>query len=352
MRFLRQNLQGLRPYHSSYLTEGILLNANESPYPAPEELLEYMKEHLDELMVNRYPDTDSTALMQAVGKAYEVDKKNVVCGVGSDEIIDCILASVLEKGDQVLMPYPSFSMYRQFTILNNGTVLKASLKEDFTYDVPLMKQMIEIHQPKVIFICNPNNPTGCVMQQEQIEEILKLAEGLVIVDEAYEDFTTQKISVIPMIKYYDNLIVLRTFSKAYALAGCRVGYGIACENLIDLINTVKVPYNLNMFSQRIAEWAIEHKEVFKENARKIIEQREGLEKGLKALGFKTYPSEANFIWTELPQGYFELLVEKKIYIRKMMVEQKTYYRISIGTPEENTILLTALKELKNENINS
>ncbi|MBU3804415.1 MAG: aminotransferase class I/II-fold pyridoxal phosphate-dependent enzyme, partial [Candidatus Cellulosilyticum pullistercoris] len=154
------------------------------------------------------------------------------------------------------------------------------------------------------------------------------------------------ISVIPLINKYNHLIVLRTFSKAYALAGIRVGYAISCEELIDLINTVKVPYNLNMFSQLVATWAIEHKEVFKENARKIIAERKILYEGLKSLGFKTYPSEANFIWVELPDRYFDLLIQRKIYIRKMVIEDRNYYRISIGTPEENEILLTALKEMK------
>lgn len=345
MRFLRDRFSSLTPYHSAYLTEGVILNSNESPYSAPQELLDYMKENVGKLLVNRYPDTDSMALMKAIGKAYNVKPENVVCGVGSDEMIDCILASILNEDDKVLIPYPSFSMYAQFTFLNCGYGIKVPLKEDFTYDVEAMKAVIEKEQPKVVFICNPNNPTGCVMQQKDIEDILELSKGLVIVDEAYEDFADQDISVIPLIKKYDHLIVLRTFSKAYALAGARVGYAIACEELIDLINAVKVPYNLNMFSQLVATWAIEHKEIFKENAKRIISQRAHVDEGLKALGFKTYPSSANFIWTELPEGYFEALKARKIYIRQMAVDEKAYYRITIGTPEENEALLTALKEL-------
>lgn len=345
MRFLRKRFNTLRPYHSAYLTEGVILNSNESPYGPPKELTDYMKEHVGEILVNRYPDTDSSELTKAIAKAYGMKAKNVVCGVGSDEIIDCILASVLEDNDKVLMPYPSFSMYSQFALLNGGFSLQIPLKKDFSYDVEAMKEAIKAHQPKVIFICNPNNPTGCIMSPKCIREILEMAEGVVIVDEAYEDFASQTISVVPLALQYDNLIVLRTFSKAYALAGARVGYALASEALIDLINTVKVPYNLNSFSQMVATWAIEHKELFKENARKIIDQREVLAEGLMTLGFKTYPSEANFIWTEIPDAYFEQLRERKIYIRKMTVEDKNYYRMSIGTPEENAILLATLKEL-------
>ena len=345
MRFLRERFQSLKPYHSAYLTEGVILNSNESPYGAPKELMDYMKEHVGELLVNRYPDTDSSKLMQAIATAYHVNPQNVVCGVGSDELIDCILASILNEDDKVLIPYPSFSMYAQFTLLNCGMGIKVPLKEDFTYDVDAMKAVIEKDQPKIVFICNPNNPTGCVMAQKDIEEILKLSKGLVIVDEAYEDFASEDISVIPLINKYDNLIILRTFSKAYALAGARVGYAIACEELVDLINAVKVPYNLNMFSQMVATWAIEHKDIFKANAKKIMSQRDTMDAGLKALGLKTYPSEANFIWTELPEGYFEALKSQAIYIRQMAVKEKNYYRITIGTPEENAKLLQALKEL-------
>lgn len=237
-------------------------------------------------------------------------------------------------------------MYSQFTLLNSGYALKVPLKPDFSYDFEKIKETILTQQPKVIFICNPNNPTGCILSRTQIEEILKISEGLVIVDEAYEDFSSEEISVISLIHKYNHLIVLRTFSKAYELAGIRVGYAIACEELIDLINTVKVPYNLNMFSQLVATWAIEHKELFKANARKIIAERKILDEGLKNLGFKTYPSEANFIWVELPDRYFDLLMQRKIYIRKMTIEDRNYYRISIGTPEENEILLAALKEMK------
>ena len=346
MNFLRENLRDLKPYHSAYVTEGLLLNANESPYPVPQELVDYMKDHIDQLLMNRYPDTDSRLLLKAIAKTYGVDEKNVVCGVGSDELIDCILEGALEVGDQVLVPYPSFSMYDQFTLLKNGKVIRVPLTADFQYDFEGIKKAILRHQPKVIFLCNPNNPTGCILTPTQIEEILQIASGLVVVDEAYEDFSSQGISVISLIETYPHLIVLRTFSKAYALAGIRVGYAIACKEQIEFIHTVKAPYNLNLFSQLAATWAIEHNGLFKANAGRIIEERKNLEEGLRALGFKTYPSEANFIWLEMPDAIFEKLAERKIYIRKMTVQQQLYYRISIGTPEENKVLLDALKEMK------
>lgn len=349
MRFLRERFSKLKPYHSAYISEGVILNANESPYAPPAALKEYMKEHMDELLVNRYPDTDNSKLASAIAKAYGVKTTNVICGVGSDELIDCILSSTIDENDKVLIPSPSFSMYGQFTLLNNGYAIEVPLKDDFSYDVDALEEAIKAHQPKVVFLCNPNNPTGCILRRDEIERLLKASEGLVVVDEAYEDFASEAISSIDLIDKYDNLIVLRTFSKAYALAGARVGYGIACEAVIDLIGTVIVPYNLSVFSQLAATWCIEHRPLFLENARNIMSQRENLDKGLKALGYHTYPSEANFIWCELEESVFEALQAQGIYIRKMMVRGKVYFRITIGTPDENAALLNALKALK-ENV--
>lgn len=342
MRYLRDRFATLKPYHSPYLVEGTLLNANESPYPPPEALKTYMKDHLEEVLVHRYPDTDSIKLKTAIAKAYGVKVENVVCGVGSDEILDCILSSTIEPDDKVLIPTPSFSMYGQFTLLNSGKGIEVPLKEDFSYDVEALERTILQEQPKVIFLCNPNNPTGCLLKRAEIERLLKVAEGLVVVDEAYEDFASQSISVTPLIDTYENLMVLRTFSKAYALAGARVGYGLASEPVIRLIETVMVPYNLSVFSQLAATWCMEHREIFLENAKKIVGQRELLMQGLQLLGCKTYPSEANFIWCELKEGTFEALCAQQIYIRRLTVREKPYYRITIGTPAENRRLLEAL----------
>ena len=343
MRFLRNRFKNMTPYHSAYLTEGVILNSNESPYPAPKALNDYVKAHIDELLVNRYPDTDSWDLARAAAKVYGVKKENVTCGVGSDELIDCILSAIIDEDDQVMIPYPSFSMYSQFTDLNSGRNIKVPLTKDFTYDLEVFKEAIKKNQPKVIFLCNPNNPTGCILKPAEIKELLDLAEGLVVVDEAYAEFCEEEISMIPYINDYKNLVVLKTFSKAYALAGARVGYAIAHEEVIDLINTVKSPYNLNMFSQLVGTWAISHHEYALENAKKIIAERSGLDESLRLLGFKTYVSYSNFIWLEMPDYLFDALKEKKIYIRRMTVNDKFYYRITVGTPEENKQLIEGIK---------
>lgn len=349
MGFLRECFKDLKPYHAHYISKGTLLNANESPYSPPLALQNYMKAHMEEILMNRYPDTDSQALKTSIAKAYQVESNQVICGVGSDELIDCLLSSTLNQGDKVLLPSPSFTMYGQFTLLNNGYGIEVPLKEDFSYDVEAIYQVIIQEQPKVIFLCNPNNPTGCILTREEIERLLVAAQGIVVVDEAYEDFSNQPISVIDLVHQYKNLIVLRTFSKAYALAGARVGYGIACEEIIEVMNTVKPPYNLNVFSQLAATWCIEHRPLFLQNAHKIIEERNYVKQALEVLGYRTYPSEGNFIWCELNEEIFKALQDRAIYIRKIEVKGKAYFRITIGTPEENATLLEALKQLKQEN---
>lgn len=332
----------MKPYYAEHITEGILLNANESAYPPPAALATHMKEWTEKMLTARYPDTDSRKLTQAIASAYGVEENNVTCGVGSDELIDCILSSTLEMENKVLAPHPSFSMYAQFTLLNNGQFIPIPLKPDFTYDVEAILVGIKTYKPKVIFLCNPNNPTGSLLKVEEIKRILEEAEGIVVVDEAYAEFYGCTESMVSFINDYKNLIILKTFSKAYALAGARVGYAVASSELIDLINTVKAPYNLSIFSQEVATWAISNKALYQANIDKIIEERTIFSEGLQALGIKVYPSYANFIWTELSDKAYRCLEENKIYIRKINYQNQNYYRITIGTPEENEALLKVL----------
>ena len=340
MKLLRNRFKEMVPYHSDHITEGIKLDANENPYPIPRAMIEHMQRWMESASISRYPDTDSMELIRAIAKAFKVTEENVVCGVGSDELIDCVLKSTIEDSDYVVAPNPSFSMYPQFTMLNCGKLIAVPLNEDFSFNAEAIKEAVKTYQPKVVFLCNPNNPTGSLLTLEEIEEITILSKGLVVVDEAYGEFC--KVTALPLIKKYRNIVILKTFSKAYSLAGARVGYGIANKEVIDLINTVRVPYNLSVFSQKIATWAMQNKAIFDSAIQKIIEQRGCLSKALQDLGVKVYPSHTNFIWVKLPEEAFQQLQESKIYIRKINYEGQPYYRITVGTKEENEALLNAL----------
>lgn len=340
MKFLRDRFKEMKPYHSDYITEGIKLDANENPYPIPEEMINHMKNWTEHMSISRYPDTDSMMLVKAIAKAYEIADENVVCGVGSDELIDCILRSTIEAGDNVLAPTPSFSMYPQFTTLNSGNLIQIPLNEDFTYNVKGILEAIRLYEPKVVFLCNPNNPTGSILSLEDIREVAESSTGLIVVDEAYGEFC--EITALPLIREYSHIVVLKTFSKAYSLAGARVGYGIADKEVIDLINTVRVPYNLNIFSQEAATWAIQNRAIFEPIIQNIIKQRDFLYKELQNLELIVYPSHTNFIWLEMSENAYLALEETHIYIRKMKYNSKSYYRITVGTKEENESLLEVL----------
>lgn len=342
MKFLRERFKVMQPYHSAHITEGIKLDANENPYPIPAQMITHMQEWIANMPISRYPDTDSTGLMKAIAAFYQLEAENVICGVGSDEIIDCILRTTIEDQDYVLAPVPSFSMYPQFTTLNAGQLIQVPLQEDFSYDVDAMIEAIQKYQPKVIFICHPNNPTGTLLTLDEIRKLTEISEGLVVVDEAYGEFCEE--SALPLIQEYTNIIVLKTFSKAYALAGARVGYGLACKALIETLNRVKVPYNLNIFSQEIATWAISHQAIFKPAIEAIKAQREELFLAFQKLGLKVYPSQTNFIWLQMPEAAYLALQEAKIYIRKMTYKDQIYYRITVGTEDENKALLNVLTE--------
>jgi histidinol-phosphate aminotransferase len=343
MRFLRERFKEMVPYHSEYITTGIKLDANENPYPIPEEMKEHIKKWADNMQVSRYPDTDSMKLVRAIAKAYDLTDQQVVCGVGSDEMIDCILRSTIERDEVVLAPTPSFSMYPQFTALSGGRLIQVPLNEDFSYNVEKLLEAIRTYEPKVVFICHPNNPTGNLLTLEEIRAIADCSTGLVVIDEAYGEFSGT--TALPLIKEYANIVILKTFSKAYSLAGARVGYALGDKEVVELINTVKVPYNLNVFSQEIATWAIEHRELFEPAIQNIISLREALYERLSALKLTVYPSYTNFLWLQLPEAVYQTLLQNHIYIRKMKYEGAIYYRITVGTKEENEALLEVMESM-------
>lgn len=335
--YLKTALTTISPYHTTYRTAGIILDANEATYPVPEALKHHMMTWMQEASINRYPDSDTTLLCQAIADAYHVPVGYIVCGVGSDQLIDCLLRSVLEQGDLVMAPTPSFSMYALTTQINGGTFIGIPLTEGFQYDFENLYKKVMAHQPRVTFICNPNNPTGCVLDLAYIEALLQVSEGIVVVDEAYIEFGGE--TACSLVKRYDNLLVLRTLSKAYGLAGARVGYGIGNPHIIEAILTIKPPYHLNQFSQEIATWVINHKEAYSSLIHKIKQERERLYDTLKALGYAVYPSQANFIWMRADGGLKEQLEQQGIFIKQFPIQEDMYYRISIGTETENNALL-------------
>lgn len=339
----RKTICEMTPYHAPYLTEGIKLDANENTYPVLEELRRHMSQWVSTMPINYYPDTDSTLLRVALARHYEVESHNILCGVGSDQIIDCLFRSTLEVGDAILVPTPSFSMYKLTAQINHGIAIEVPLNDDFSYNTAQIETAMLRYKPKLTILCNPNNPTGSIITIEEIEKLAKHQIGLLVVDEAYAEFGGE--SAISLIKKYPRLIVLRTFSKAFGLAGSRVGYALGHSNVIEMINKVKPPYNLNCFSQEAATWVIEHKDLFRPIIMQIIESKEDFIVYLNQIGYKVYPSATNFIWAKGPYALDELLKNEQIYVKRFLYKGESYYRISIGTKEEMKKVKSRLKQL-------
>jgi len=291
--------------------------------------------------MNRYPDTDSVQLKKALSSYLSVGTDQLTCGNGSSEMIELLLKAFINPGDKVMTFDPSFVMYKNFTELYNGTFVPVPCK-DYVMDMNIMIQMAEVENPKLIFICNPNNPTGYLISKVEIERLLKNVNCIVVVDEAYIEFTEG--SMMNRLGDYDNLVILRTFSKAWGLAGARLGYMVANPVITDYINCVKSPYNLNKLSQYIGVKALENSKPLDDYVTHVIKERERVSKAMTAFGLMVYQSSANFVFFRSKKPLYDALKSYGILIRTF---KNGCYRVTLGTRTENTNFLNALVEILN-----
>ena len=340
MKYLKKSLVGRTPYYSKMINEGIILNANESAFPTPKKIIELVKKELDNVDLRRYPDTDNTYVRECLAKAYNIDIKNITIGVGSDQMLDCIFRSLIED-EYIIACNPTFSMYKEYASYTNGKFIDIDFKEGFIYDTENIIKAINKYNPKLVIICTPNNPTGSRMERADLEKIINTTKGVVLIDEAYAEFDETNYDLALK---YDNVIVLKTFSKAYALAGIRLGYAISCKDLIDTINVVKPPYNISTLSNIIAGIAITNKDLYQENIKEIVKLKDELYNSLCKLGLNPNISYSNFIFVKLNDKIYNHLLENKIYIRRLMYNNEYWYRINTGTKEENEIVIKTIKE--------
>ena len=337
MKYIKDSFKELKPYHSALITDGIILNANESPYNPPKKVIDLFKKELEAVEFNRYPDMDERRLCSAIAKHFNISDTNVTIGVGSDELLDCVFRAVIDKGDKVVSFSPSFSMYKVFTELVGGEFVDV-YGDNYLFNVDNLIEEIKKNNPKLVLICSPNNPTGQYLSESDIRRVVESTKALVLLDFAYIDFSECDYSYIA--KDYDNVIVFRTFSKAMSLPSIRCGYAISNNDNIDMINSIKAPYSVTTLSQIMATIAIENYDLYKEQIELIKSERERLFKELKKLGFEIYPSSANFIFVVMDDKYNDILLENKIYIRKF---KSNIYRITVGSKNENDKLIEVLK---------
>lgn len=343
-KILRENIKNLVPYSSArdeFQGEAsIFLDANENSYGSP----------LD-AAYNRYPDPLQGALKKRISEIKGVPPRNIFLGNGSDEAIDILFRAFCRPGiDNVIIVPPTYGMYEVSANINDVAVKKIPLTPDFQLDLEGIAEAIDTNT-KLIFICSPNNPTGNSMNREDVETIIANFNGLVVVDEAYINYSRQK-TFIQELTEYANLVVLQTLSKAWGLAGLRLGMAFASEEIIEVFNKVKPPYNVNEASQELALKALQNVEQVNTWIRQTVAEREKLVAELAQLPAITriYPSDANFVLVQTtdPSGIYQHLVSQGIIVRdrSKVVLCEGCLRITIGTPEENQVLIKAVKEFK------
>ena len=343
VKLLRPHLQTLKPYSSArddyQGSEGIFLDANENPYGS------ITKENW-----NRYPDPYQKALKEKIAVIKEVAAENLFLGNGSDEPIDLLFRAFCEPGvDHVIINPPTYGMYRVSADINNVAVKEVLLTVDYQLDETALLETIT-EQTKIIFICSPNNPTGNDLDGDAIRRVVQAFEGIVVIDEAYVDFTNRPSFVLEL-DQYPNLVVLQTFSKAWGLASLRLGMAYASSEIVDILNKIKPPYNLSGLTQQTVLDALDNAGAKDEMVADIMTNRDELREALESLEriVKVHPSDANFLLVEIEnahQLYLDLIGEKVIVRdRSRVVLCDNGLRITVGTKNENEQLLTALKSI-------
>lgn len=335
---VRSNIQSLLPYSSARDefkgNSGVFLDANENPFGT----------------LNRYPDPYQTDLKSKIATLKNVRTEQIFIGNGSDEVIDLVFRIFCQpREDKALTFSPTYGMYDVSAAINEVSLTKIPLTENFQIDIDAVLPLLKDPLLKVIFICSPNNPTGNTLSKKAIETILKNFNGIVVIDEAYIDFSPNE-SWISSLNDFPNLIVCQTFSKAWGLAAARVGMAFASEEIISLLNKVKPPYNVSELNQKAALEALANSAQFQKNLEQIKEEKEFLQTALEEVTFvvKIYPSEANFLLIEVTNAtkIYSELVAQKIITRNRNSLVANCIRISVGTPSENKKLLTALKNIE------
>ncbi|MEZ4971629.1 MAG: histidinol-phosphate transaminase [Flavobacteriaceae bacterium] len=338
---VRENVKGLSPYSSArdeYVSDGskmVFLDANENPF---------------ETGVNRYPDPHQRRLKEVLAERKGVSFQQILLGNGSDEVLDLLFRAFCEpKEDNVISLPPTYGMYKVLAGINNVENREVFLTGDFEPNVPQILKEADGNS-KLLFLCSPNNPTGNSFSNSAIRELLNNFKGLVVVDEAYADFSSRK-SWTDQLRNYPNLVVTQTLSKAYGMAGIRLGICYASEEIIAMLNKIKPPYNVNELTQQRALERVLDVNAVNREVTHILKEREALFNVLHQVGFvqKVYPTDANFILAKVDDATkrYDQLLKMGIVVRNRTTQPlcENTLRFTVGTKEENEILINALQHI-------
>lgn len=337
----KQSVKELQPYVVNPVVCSVKLDANEGNKDLFKDLI---KDIGDDFYLNLYPDDNYTQLKEAIVNYIGCKIENISVGNGSSELLDLCVKTFVDTNELILSLDPTFSMYSIYAKIVNSRYIGAGEGNDFIINVNDVIKSIEENNPKLTIICNPNNPTGTTIKRDDVLRIVKSTDNVVIVDEAYMEFSNE--SVVDEIENYDNLIVVKTMSKAFSMAGIRTGYLIANEQLVKTIEKVRPPYNLNSISALLATKALKQKEKMLSYVENLKVEREKIYEKLIDMGVKAYKSGANFVFfSSKVDNLAEKLIDNDVLIRKFGGKLDNYYRVTVGSKEENEAFLNAMKKI-------
>jgi histidinol-phosphate aminotransferase len=325
----------------------IKLNTNENPYPPSPRVLAALRKATSRSL-RLYPEPLADSLRAVAATVYGVKPENILAGNGSDEILSIIMRSFVGPQDRVAFPVPTYSLYDTLIAIQQGERITVDYPPDFSVPEALASQ-----NAALTFLCNPNSPSGTLVPLQDIERLARAVSGILVIDEAYVDFAeSEGASTLPLIRQFPNLVVLRTFSKSFSLAGVRIGLAFASEEIISGMMKVKDSYNLNRLSLVAATAALRDMPWMTRNIRRIQQSRRQLSAGLRKMGFYVYPSHANLLMARKKEqnlkDVYEKLKSKKILVRYFDIPGlQDSLRITVGTPQEIRALLKEMKAIGN-----
>lgn len=336
----KQSVKELQPYVVNPIVCSVKLDANEGSKDLFKDLVKQLGE---EFYLNVYPDDSYIDLKKAICNYVGCKTSNICVGNGSSELLDLCIKTFVDRDELILSLDPSFAMYCIYAKIFDTKYIGATSDDDFVINTDKVIDLIKEKDPKVTIICNPNNPTGSMIKKDDVIRIIKSTDNIVIVDEAYMEFGDE--SVVEEIENYKNLIVVKTLSKAFSMAGIRTGYLIACEELVNTVEKVRPPYNLNSISAFLATKALEEKDKMIAYVKGIKKEREKVYKSLLDMNIKVFPSGANFLFFHSNiKNLEDKLIREDVLIRKFGGKLDNHYRVTIGTVDENNEFIKAMKK--------
>ena len=341
---------GLREgYHSPQVPVEVRLNTNESPYPPPPEWLEALLAEARDIAFNRYPDRSARALREALGRLHGVPPQQVFVANGSNEVLQCLCLAYGGPGRKAAMFEPTYALHAHIAHLTGTEIAAGRRRPDFSLDAAAAVALVEEQRPSIVFLCSPNNPTGLAEDAATVSSVVAATDGLVVVDEAYGQFASW--SALALVAEDVPLVVVRTYSKTWSMAGLRLGYLIGPSEVVTALERVALPYHLDSLKQAAGRLALQFSDQMERRVAAVVAERERLVAALSAMPIKVWPSQANFVlWRPLERGGQEVwqgLVARSVLVRdtSSWPGLEDCLRTTVGAPDENDRFLSALAEV-------